>query len=73
MAQNRCDQCRYYVAHDTAAMAPHGHCHHGPPQAWSGDERIGQSPSSIWPIVAPDDWCGQYQPTPGPTSRGTAL
>ncbi len=52
-----CDQCRFHIA---------GMCRRMPPAAHDGG-RICGLPIAVWPLVRPEDWCGEFRRrTPDP-------
>lgn len=55
-----CDQCRFHLA---------GMCRRMPPAAHDGG-RIGGLPIAVWPLVRPEDWCGEFRRrTPDPPAQ----
>ena len=67
----QCDICRFWLNWDPE-MTNLGECHRFPPRM-ATVHRInaeGESAATIrppdggWPLTAPDDWCGEFQPQP---------
>ena len=55
-----CENCRYRGG---------GLCRRNPPMmAGMAGERGGNYFSAVWPEVAPDDWCGEWNYIPLPPS-----
>lgn len=48
---NTCDKCKFY---DTSQDDRFAVCRRNPPR------RAGNSIHGLWPIVEPDDWCGEF-------------
>ena len=46
-----CTGCAYWAATGSGEQA--GQCRIGPPRT---------SATARWPVTAPDDWCGEWQP-----------
>jgi hypothetical protein len=66
----QCSECRFWLNWDSEGSNL-GECHRYPPRMATvlraGAE--GATPVMVrpedggWPLTAPDDWCGEYQPT----------
>ena len=65
-----CSDCYFYEPFTSQGIIgqknPSGKCRrHAPvPTYASGTRTVRRDPDS-WPVVAPDDWCGEFRPKDG--------
>ena len=65
-----CETCRFYDRDNPRSLATGGaicNCRRNAPVPYVAGTVNPQSPYKIeaaaaWPLVLPDDWCGEYQP-----------
>ena len=71
-----CSGCRFWLNWDSE-NSNLGECHRYPPRMATVQRIEAEGPSTRtirpedggWPLTAPDDWCGEFQP---PLSRSAA-
>jgi hypothetical protein len=57
---DRCEKCRfYYDASD--GVREQGHCRRHAPRP-AGKKSLDAEVWAIWPVVFPDEWCGEFMP-----------
>jgi len=69
MSDNTCEQCDYFNP-DEYPEYGYGGCHRYPPQfdfntiSYTPEKQL----KARFPSVHPEDWCGEFRHTAGPTS-----
>ena len=54
----RCERCKWHAA---VAGAPHVECRRNPPSPHLLQTNRGMQTMCVFPIVAPDAWCGCFE------------
>jgi hypothetical protein len=66
---DRCEACRFWEP-PSGYSGDYGECHHAAPAPRLGfrdtdDDGNGNYIDFVnWPLVLPDEWCGEWQPLP---------
>ncbi len=72
MPEEKCETCRFFLDRRPGEMSGsdravlYGYCRCRPPtviQRYTGTDRSSIA-HTAWPIVAKEDWCGDYKPIP---------